>query len=72
MQNNEQAIQEAMRLAQSPAGQQLLSKLKESGGDELRQAMNQAAAGDYTQAMQALNGLLESPDIKKLLEQLRR
>ena len=72
MQNMDQAMQEAMRLAQTSAGQQLLGILQRSGGEELRQAMEKAAAGDYTQAKQTLSVLLESEECKKLLEQLGR
>lgn len=68
----DQAMQEALRLAQSPAGQQLLALLQQKGGSGLQQAVERAAAGDYTQAKQALSALLNDPEAKKILEQLGR
>ena len=59
-----------MRLAQSPAGQQLLSALQKSGGQELNAAMAKAAAGDYRQAQKAISAFLSTPEAKKLLQQL--
>lgn len=69
---NDKAIEEAMRIAKSPAGQQLLQLLQQTGGDQLRQAMAKAAAGDYAQAKDAISQLLENPEAKKLLSQLGR
>lgn len=63
---------QAMRMAQSPAGRELIGKLQQKGGDQLRQAMEKAAAGDYTQARQTISALLDSPDMQKLLQQLGR
>lgn len=63
-------MQEALRLAKSPAGQQLLALLQNSGGPQLQQAAKHAASGDYTQAQQAISGLLENPEIQALLKQL--
>lgn len=72
MQKNSEdfSMQEAMRLAKSPAGQQLLAMLQRSDTGELQKAMDQAAAGDYSQAKETMSSLLSSPEIKKLLEQL--
>ena len=64
------SMQEALRLAKSPAGQQLLAMLQRNDKGQLKQAMNQAATGDYTQAKETLSTLLSSPEAKKLLEQL--
>lgn len=67
---NQNLIQEAIRLAGTPAGQQLLALLKNNGGDELNQAMNLAASGNCEQAKQILSELLSDPQAKMLLEQL--
>ncbi len=72
MGEQEKAMQEALRLAKSPAGQQLLAILQQSGGAQLQQAMTQAAAGDYEAAKQALSGLMNRPEARQLLEQLGR
>lgn len=66
------SMQEAMRLAQSEAGQQLFALLRAQDGGAVDQAMAQAAAGDYTQVKQTLSSLLSSPQVKAMLEQLGR
>ena len=68
--SNHFSMQDALSLAKSPAGQQLLTLLQQNGGDEVRQAAAFASAGDYTQAKEILSGLLNDPEIKKLLNQL--
>ena len=74
MQKNSEdfSMQEALRLAQSPAGQQLLAMLRRTDSGQLRQAMDQAASGNYAQASQTLNALLSSEEAKQLLDELRR
>ena len=59
-----------MNLVSSPAGQQLLSLLRQSGGDQLQQAAGKAAAGDMTGARELLSPLLSDPRVRALLEQL--
>lgn len=66
------SIQQAMQLAQSPAGQQLIALLRSSGGKELQDAMAKAAAGDYTQAKNLISSMRSDPEMQKLLEQLGR
>lgn len=72
MQKNSEdfSMQEALRLAKSPAGQQLLAFLQSSNNAQVRQAIEHAAAGDYEQAKQSVGAILASPEAKKLLEQL--
>lgn len=74
MQKNSEdfSMQEALRLAKSPAGQQLLAMLRRADSDKLRQAMEQASAGDYAQAKATMDQLLSSDEAKKLLDQLGR
>ncbi len=64
------SMDEIMRLAQSPAGQQLMSMLNQGDPTQLREAVNQAQAGDYAQASKVLSAMLSSPEAKKLLKQL--
>jgi hypothetical protein len=66
------SMQDAMRLAATPAGQQLIALLRQQGGNELQHALNSAAAGDYTKAKQSLEALMTDPQAQKLLEQLMR
>lgn len=70
MQNRDNSFQEAMRLAQSPAGQQLIRLLQQSGGYDVQQAMESAAAGDFSQAKQLLSALIQDPKARELLQQL--
>ena len=63
-------MSQLLKLARSPAGQQLLSLLQKSGGNELHSAVAQASAGNYDQARQALSALLSTPEARALLKQL--
>ena len=64
------SIEEAMRLAQSDTGQQLLALLKTQNSEALRKATEQASCGNYEGASHALSSLLDSPEVKKLVAQM--
>lgn len=64
------SMQDAMDLVNSPAGKQLISLLQQSDPVIMKNAMEQASAGDYSKAKQALAPLLASKEIQKLLKQL--
>ncbi len=64
------SMQDAMHLANSDAGRQLFAYLQQQDGEAVREAMQQAAAGNYAQVKQTLNSLLQSPEAQKLLKQL--
>lgn len=70
MSDYNETIQEARKLAQSPQGQQLAALLQQLGGTDLQQAIEKAAAGDFTQAKQAIHAVMQDPQARKLLEQL--
>ena len=70
MQNNDHAIQEAMRIAKSAAGQQLIRMLQSQNQDALNQAIRSASAGNYDQARTILSQILSDPEAQKLVEQL--
>ena len=74
MQKNSQdfSMQEALRLAKSPAGQQLLAMLQRADAEKIRQVMDQASAGDINQAKKSISALLDTPEAKALLAQLGR
>ena len=74
MQKNSEdfSMQVALRLAQSPAGQQLLAMLRQADTGQIQQAMDQANAGDLKSARQTLNNLLADPEIRKMLGKLGR
>ena len=63
-------VQQAKKLAQNPAAQQLIKLLQANGGQELRAALEQAAAGDFTNAQQAIAALMQDPQAQQLLEKL--
>ncbi|MBQ6831073.1 MAG: hypothetical protein IJO28_00410 [Oscillospiraceae bacterium] len=64
------SIQQAKKLAESPVGQQLLSALKASAGQEFDAAQKQVQNGDFEQAKIALSKLLNTPQIQKLLKEM--
>ena len=65
-------MQEVLRLAASPAGQQLIAMMRQQSGSDFQKAMNNAAAGDYTQAKQAIEKMMSNPQAQKLLRELGR
>ena len=65
------SMQEAMKLARSDAGQQLLALIQQQGGGSAQQAMDAAKAGDLEKAKQELASLLASPEVQALLAKLR-
>ena len=74
MQKNSEdfSMQEALRLAQSPAGQQLLAMLRQQDAGQLRQAMEQASAGDLHNARKTVEAMMSTPEMQKILGQLGR
>lgn len=63
-------LSELIRLAQTPAGRQLIALLQKQGGSQLQQAVNLAAAGDYTRAKGILSEVLSTPDAQALIKEL--
>ena len=63
-------MEQARKLAQNPAAQQLIKLLQANGGQELRAALEQAAAGDYTNAQMAISSLMQDPQAQRLFEKL--
>lgn len=70
MQYDPKTIQQAMKIAQTPEGQQLIQMLQSTGGADLQKAMTKASGGDYAAAKQALSAILNNPEAQKLLRQL--
>ena len=64
------SAEELMRLAKSPAGQQLMAMLQQKDNGKLEQAVTQAKSGDYGSASQTLRAMLSSPEAQKLLKEL--
>ena len=61
---------ELIRIAQTPAGRQLIGLLQKQGGSQLQKAIACAAAGDYPAAKDILSELLSTPEAQKLLMEL--
>ena len=74
MQKNSQnfSMQDAVRLAGTDAGQQLLRHLQQTQGDALQKAAAMAAAGDFRRAGASLAPLLDSLEVRALLQQLEK
>lgn len=68
---NPQSIQDAMKMADSAAGQQLLNLLRAQDEQALNAAMESAAKGDYSKIRDNLSAMLSSPQVQALMEQLR-
>lgn len=67
---NNLSMQELLRLAASPAGQQLIALLQKQAGSDFQNAMASAASGDYEPAKRAMEALMADPQAQKLLRQL--
>jgi len=65
-------IQEAMRIAKSPAGQQLLRHLQQNCGEDLTQAIAHSSAGEYTKATQLIAQMAKNAEFQKYLKQIGR
>ena len=66
------SMRNAIKMANSEAGQQLLELLRSQNGDALNAAMTNAASGDYSKIKEDLSAMLSSPQVQALMEQLRR
>ena len=64
------SMTDALRLANSPSGKQLIALLQQTGGDDLEQARQAAAKGDYESAKSNLSQILKSPQIQALLKEM--
>ena len=69
--DNSLPLEDAMKLAATPKGQQILRQLQAQHGSVIQSAIQQAQSGNYEQVKQMLTGLLESPEGKALLDKLR-
>ena len=63
-------LNQIMKLAQSPAGQQLLNMLRKQDSQILQKAAQMAASGNYTQAKSLLTGMLANAEAEQLIRQL--
>lgn len=66
------SIADAMRLANTPEGKQLIAMLQAAGGNDLEQARKAAAKGDYESAKSNLSEILKSPGIQALIREMEQ
>ena len=64
------SMEEVMRIAKSPAGQQLIALLQQKDSAALAAAADHAKSGNYAQAGQTLSAMLSSPEAQKLMKEL--
>lgn len=64
-------IQQAMRLANSDAGRQLLNLLQSTQGKKLQDAMDQAAAGNYDQVKKTMQELMANDEAQQLMKKMQ-
>lgn len=64
------SVQEAMRLAKTPAGQQLIALLQQEKGDKLQDIIRLAQAGNMQAAGNALQNVLSSPTAQALMQEM--
>lgn len=64
------SMEEIMRLAKSPTGQQLIAMLQKQNSGQLEQAVLYAKTGNYAQASQTLRSMLSSDEAQKLMKEL--
>lgn len=65
------SIDDAARLAKTPAGQQLLAILRNADPNRLQLAADKASAGDYEMASKILQQMLTSAEAEAILRDLR-
>lgn len=65
------SMADAMRLAQSDAGQQLFALLQSTQGQQLQAAMAQASAGNYDEMKQTVQALMASQQVQELVKQMQ-
>lgn len=64
------SMDDAKKIASTPAGKQLISMIKQADKQCLQSALEDAKSGNYESMRQKLEPLLASPEIQELLRQL--
>ena len=68
--SNNFSMQDMMRLAGTPAGQQLLDHLQKKNSKQLQMAIAHAVSGNMEQAKALLSEMIGDPESQKLIRQL--
>lgn len=69
-QPNANDVKKAMELASTKEGKQLMELMRQQDNGQIQQALALSASGDYQGAAGTLSQLLNTPEIRKLLESL--
>ena len=64
------SMQYIMRLAGTPAGQELLNYLQQKNQKQLQMAIAHAVSGNMDQAKEIISQLITDPKARKMVEQL--
>ena len=64
------SMDEVMRIAKSPAGQQVLAALQKLDSGKLQQVADKASAGDYGSAQKMLQSLLGEEQSNEMAKKL--
>lgn len=62
---------ELMRIANSPAGQELISLVQKNKDEHFDEAMQQAQAGDFSQAKAMISQILSTQEARDLMRKIR-
>ncbi len=62
---------ELMRIANSPAGQELISLVQKNKDEHFDEAMQQAQAGDFSQAKAMISQILSTQEARDLMKKIR-
>lgn len=68
---DQKSIQEALKLANSPAGQKLIQMLQTSNPDVVSTAQKQAEQGNYDQVRATVMQLMQSSQVQKMIQEMR-
>lgn len=60
-----------MRIANSPAGQELISLVQKNKDEHFDEAMQQAQAGDFSQATAMISQILSTQEARDLMRKIR-
>lgn len=60
-----------LKIANSPAGQELISLVQKNKDAQFEQAMQQAQDGDFSQAKDVLQKMLSTPEAQELVRKIR-
>lgn len=64
-------LSELMKIANSAAGQELLSLVQNKKDEKFDEAMQLAQSGDFSQAQEIISKILSTPEAEALMKKIR-